>query len=177
MKLTFLSGRQFRALFSLLPLAGVVVLLTIFMAEPGIVTASRTLFQSPQDTPTPASTNTPLPTPTNTAMPAATDTPPPSATAAPPTDTPAAPATALPTSSPPTGTPAASPTSEALQMPLLPPTSTPESPLPTPEPSITPEPGLDPGFVGWSVVIVILALAAAVGLFSGYLLKGFARQS
>lgn len=183
-KLIFGLCRQFHGLLSLLPLVTAAVLLVILLGGSADLAASEVFFQSPAATPTPtlAPTNTPLPAPTNTMPPAPTNTPQPDPTATPPpTDTPAA---ALPvTDTPPAATPlstavplAETPTSGAIQMPLLPPTATPESLLPTPSPTPASKPLLSPNFVGWVVVIVILALTAIVGLLSGGVLSNLTRS-
>jgi len=173
---------QFRSSISLLLLVSVSVLLTVLLAGPAGVAASKVLFQSPAATPTlpptntpaPVPTDTPMPSPTDTPMPAPSDTPQPTSTAVlPPTDKPPA-AGPSPTTPPPTDAPTATvvPTSGPIQMPLLPPTATPESLSSASEPTPTPKQALSPGFVGWIVVVAILALAAVMGfLFGGALRK------
>jgi cytoskeletal protein RodZ len=185
LNLAHLFRHQLRGLLLVLPLVSGAVLLVALLCSPVGVAASRTLFQSPADTPTPTVEPTPSPplpslTPTQTAVPTDTTTatpeepPPATATATPkPTGTRSA-ATAT-SSPPPTATLA--PVGGVIQMPRLPSVATAESRPPTPVPTVASESSGSSEVVGGIVVAVLLVLAAGAGLVAGSWLRNIVSGS
>ncbi len=161
-------------LLPILLLLSATILLAAPLADGAGAAAAWTLFQSPAATPTPVPTDTPVPIPTDTAAPAPSATPQPttSVTPVPPATQPAE--TSIPTSPPPTEAPQ-TPTGVGVQMPLLPPTAS-SGAFPTPAPTATPQSLLSPESVGWAVVIAFVALAGAVGLFLGGVMRNLTQQ-
>ncbi|UCC62493.1 MAG: hypothetical protein JSV36_17270 [Anaerolineae bacterium] len=191
----------------LLLASGAVILAALLSSPAGVTASWTTFQSSPVDTPTPQPTDTPVSTPTPavtpvptdtpevTPTPTPTDTPVPDATGAPvpdATDTPVQPPTATP--SPTVTLPPATPTSSALpttrttmvtpeltaiaiQMPLLPSTATSEPPTPTPTSTAAAKSLLSPDSVGWLVVVVLLTLAAVIGLVLGGVLRNLTQRS